>query len=272
MEKLFNNYNINQNNGQSNTDDNSNLSHKNFNTISNLESYYNDDKFNNYSLLNNTSEKEDLTPRFDQFNNFEKQILQKKRKNFFKKRQATEQSLTRKDNMQRICKHLVIENVMKFINKRIILVYEGKIGSGLLKKELVKINQTQKIDSHSNFNKEFLDKSLKDILSENITKRITYYEDDHNKKVIEELIRDKKEEFENLFNISFIDCLEHFAGVKFIKELDGLKLFNEFKQYIINKYSENDESFYYNLEIFIKDYRRRINNSNPKKNKKIDYD
>ena len=68
--------------------------------------------------------------------------------------------------------------------------------------------------------------------------------------------------------MTFIECLEHFAGIKYIKELKGLKLFNEYKEYIINKYSRNDESFYYNLEAFIRDYGRKINNSNSKNSKK----
>ena len=75
-----------------------------------------------------------------------------------------------------------------------------------MKKELFTINQNQKVDSHSKFNKDFLNKYIKDILSEDITTRITYYEKDHNKKVIENLIKDKKEKFENLFNITFIEC------------------------------------------------------------------
>ena len=137
-----------------------------------------------------------------------------------------------------------------------------------MKKELFTINQNQKVDSHSKFNKDFLNKSIKDILSEDITTRITYYEKDHNKKFIENLIKDKKLKFENLFNITFIEYLEHFAGVKYIEELKGLKLFKEYKEYIINKYSKNDDSFYYNLEAFIKDYRKKINNSNSKNSKK----
>ena len=42
------------------------------------------------------------------------------------------------DNLKRKCKHLVIENVMDFINKKINEVYQGNIGDGLFKKQLMK--------------------------------------------------------------------------------------------------------------------------------------
>ena len=91
------------------------------------------------------------------------------------------------DNLKRECKHLVIENVMKFINNKIYEVYEGYIDNGLLKKKLFKLNQAQKTNADVEFNKIFINKTLKDILSQNITKQITLYDQDHNKKVIDKI-------------------------------------------------------------------------------------
>ena len=268
MENSFNSQYI-QNHIQ--TDDNSSISYKNDNTFPNLEiNDYNKNSndCNIQRIFNNFKDKEDIS-----LNNFENDeiiylIQNKKTKRAVNKKQATGKSLTRKDNMQRLCKHLLLETLRDFINKKIEFVYGGNIGNGLLKKELLKIEQKQKLDYHSDFNKIFLNKTIKDIFSEKITNKITYFEKDHNKKLIDELIRDKGDEFERLFNLTFIECLEHFSGVNYRIELEGLKLFNEHKENIINKYSKNDESFYYNLESFIKDYRRRINCSNSKKVKK----
>ena len=268
MESLFNKYQINQNKNNQ-TDHNSSLGNKNLNSFSNIEFNFNDDNCNSISIFNNIKDKEEISlssyPK-EKINN----LLIPHKRIKTKNKQASERNLTRKDNMQRLCKHLVLENLMDFINNKIKLAYEGKIGSGLFKKEILKIKQTQKLDYHIDFNKDFLNKSIKDIFSENITNRITYYDKDHNKKVIDELIKEKADEFEKLFNITFIDCVEHFSGINYIPELKGLKLYTELKEYIINKYSKNDESFYYNLEKFIKDYRRIIKDSNPrnKKNKK----
>ena len=89
--------------------------------------------------------------------------------------------------------------------------------------------------------------SLRDILSHNITKKIKYNSEDHNKNLINELIDEKGDIFEKIFNITFIECLEHFAGVNTKEELKGLKLFSELKEQIIQK---DGISYYDNLEIF----------------------
>lgn len=158
----------------------------------------------------------------------------------------------RDDHLKRKCKHLVIESAIEFINKKISEVYGGDIGEGLLKKKLLKLNQDQKKDSHADFNKQFLYVSLRDILSHNITKKIKYNSEDHNKNLINELIDEKGDIFEKIFNITFIECLEHFAGVNTKEELKGLKLFSELKEQIIQ----------------LKVYKKRINNANPRKKKK----
>ena len=49
------------------------------------------------------------------------------------------------DNLKRECKHLVIENLMKFINEKIYEAYEGNIGNGLAKKKLLMIEFHKKI-------------------------------------------------------------------------------------------------------------------------------
>jgi hypothetical protein len=171
------------------------------------------------------------------------------------------------NNLTRECKHLVIENVMDIINEKINIVYDGDIGDGLFKKQLMKLNQEQKKNSSVEFNQIFLTKTLKDILSQNITKRIKFYKEDHNKVLINKLIEDKKEEFESLFNLTFIDCLEHFIGNKKIKELEGLTLFSELKSVILEKYENDGESYYNNLEQFMKDFINIINNAKPRKRK-----
>ena len=45
---------------------------------------------------------------------------------------------------------------MNFLNLKIYQAYNGKIDYGILKKELLPINQSQKADSSIDFNKNFL--------------------------------------------------------------------------------------------------------------------
>lgn len=182
-----------------------------------------------------------------------------------KKRKTKESDKFRSENLKRKCKHLVIESAIEFINKKINDTYNGDIGAGLVKKKILKLNQNQKKDSHVVFNQKFLHMSLKDILSQNITSKIKYYSKEHNKNLINELINEKGEIFEKIFNITFIECLQHFAGIKNIQILNGLTLFSELKEEII----ENDDIYYCeNLELYLKEYEKRINEAKPRKSNK----
>ena len=57
------------------------------------------------------------------------------------------------------------------------------------------------------------------------------YEPDNNKNLIQDLLNEKDEkkrkEFENLFNLNFMECLEHFRGSKSIPGLFGMHLFEQ---------------------------------------------
>ena len=191
--------------------------------------------------------------------------LNQKRKDEAKNKSKNPHTKYTYDNIKRECKHLVIENVMILVNKKIFEAYNGNIGEGILRKELFKLNQTQKKNSNAEFNQQFIKKTLREILSQKITKRIKYYHEDHNKRVIEKVLEEKRDKFENLFNITFIECLEHFIGNRKIDELTGMTLFKELKEDIIKKYEDDGETYYENLQIFLKEFEKRINNSKPRK-------
>ena len=166
------------------------------------------------------------------------------------------------DNIRRPCKHIILTNLFDFINKKISEQYNNNIGKGIYIKKLLIINQEQKCNSKSKFNKEFLNKSLKDIFSENISKRYTYPLD-HNKNLINRLMNEKDEKkriyFNNLFNLTFLECLKHFRGDYNISELEGLNGLNEIKK----KY-ENDSDYlnllnYYFLNFEDITNKKRIN-------------
>ena len=193
-------------------------------------------------------------------------LLNKKRQRETNKSEKTHNKFS-EDNLKRVCKHLVIENIMKFLNKKIYDAYDGNIGDGILKKELVKLEQSQKKNSKAEFNKEFLNKTMKEILSNNITKKIKKYDQEHNKKLINKLVEEKKDIFEKLFNLTFIECSDHFSGNKKIKELDGLTLLSELKEQIIKKYPKDGDSYFQNLEKYMKEFKKRINNAKPKPKK-----
>ena len=159
------------------------------------------------------------------------------------------------DNLRRKVKHIVLQNTMNFINEKIREIY-GNIGSGIFIKKLLIINQRQKTNATILFNKEFLNKTLGEIFSEDISSRYTNNRKDHNKILIEKLMEDKDERkknyFQKLFNITFVDCLEHFRGDKEIEELKGLISFKDLELEDIKKdkeYQETLNHYVYNYEI-----------------------
>ena len=168
------------------------------------------------------------------------------------------------DNLRRKTKHLVLDNVLKFINEKIKEIYKGKINHGVFVKKLLIINKKQKSDVSVQFNKEFLNKTLGEIYSENISTRYNTYYPCNNSTLIKILTSDKDEDkqnyFKKLFSITFIDCLKHFRGTQKIEELEGLKEFNNIKsQY------EDDVDYLRSLEYYIMNYEEITNKKKARK-------
>ena len=175
------------------------------------------------------------------------------------------------DNVRRRCKHLVLKNTLDFINEQIFYLYEGNIGNGMLKKVLHIINQSQKSDATINFNKNFLSKALKDIFSESISARYTNYPSNQNKLIIDRLLNEKDENkrqyFNKLFNINFLQCLKHFRGETPIKELQGLKCFDDIKKEILEKYNDGKE-YIGVLEYYLNNYEKITKNKKARNSRK----
>ena len=177
------------------------------------------------------------------------------------------------DNIIKKCKHLVLKYTLEFINNKIKKVYNGNIENGPLKKELQIINNSQKSNSHAEFNKNFIKKKLGEIFSENISgKYKKNYPHNHNKLLIEELMNEKDENkksfFNKLFNLNFMQCLDHFIGNKYIKELNGLQYFEQIKDDILNKYKEDGNTYIKYLDYYLKNFEKIVNIKEPRKPRK----
>ena len=176
------------------------------------------------------------------------------------------------DNLRRKCKHLVLKYILKFINYQILIIYNGNIGNGIFKKQLQTLNQSQKSDATINFNKMFLNKTLAEIFSENISGRFTNFPPNHNKLLIEKLMNENDEEkkiyFNNIFNLTFIQCLKHFTGEIKIDLLDGLKCFEDIKNDIMNNYEDDGLDYYNTLKYYLNNFEVIINNKKARKPRK----
>jgi hypothetical protein len=173
------------------------------------------------------------------------------------------------DNLRRKVKHIVLSETMKFINNKISEYYEGNIGNGIFRKELLTINQKQKANAKVQFNQEFLNKILGDIFSEDISTRFTIYPLNHNKQVITDLKNEtddsKRIYFNNLFNISFLDCLKHFRGDIVIDELIGLSGMKN-----VEETFKEDYEYLETLQYYIMNYEDITKNKKKRNRKKKD--
>ena len=169
------------------------------------------------------------------------------------------------DNLRRKIKNLVLNYTLKFINIKIKDIYKGNIGYGIIKKELFPLQCSIKFDTTIEHNKLFINKTLKEIFSENISSRFkSYYFPNRNNIIINRLLNDKDEKkrlfFQKLFNIKFIQCIEAFSGADNCEELKGFKQFQEIKKDFDDepKYIDKFEYYLRNFELIIKERKGNI--------------
>ena len=181
----------------------------------------------------------------------EQKLLGRKCKN---SKESGEHDKFSDDNLSRRCKHILLNYLFIFINNLIKNVYYNNL-SEENKKQLLKINYKQVLNTKVDYNIKFLNKKLKDIFSDNISTKYRKYSPQYNKLLIEEILNEKDEVkknlFEKLFNLTFLECLKYFRGEIDIDELKGMirleqaceNLKNEkdyenytpiFKQFILN--------------------------------------
>ena len=191
------------------------------------------------------------------------QTLLSKKKERTKKKHSTKYD---DDYMRRRCKHIVLDNLNEFINKQIRIAFNNNIGKGICIKQLQNLNQKQKSEPNIEFNKRFLNKTIKEIFSEKISGRFTNFPPNHNFNLINQLLKDDnpniKAYFSNLFSLTFIQCLGHFRGTEFHNELIGMKVLKDECELI------DDEDYVKNLEYYFNNYEMIINNKKSRKSKK----
>jgi hypothetical protein len=159
--------------------------------------------------------------------------------------------------LRKKCKRILLDDIFNFLNQTIKKVYNNKIGEGVRIKELKPLNYKTKSEMGIKYNKEFINKSIGEIFSNNISDKYTNFSKCHNKSLIINLLNEEDEEkknfFNRLFNLTFLQCLEHFREDNFYVELDGLNLLNDIITNII------DEEYKTNLIYYFENYEKIIN-------------
>ena len=164
---------------------------------------------------------------------------------------------------------MILNSVLNFINLKIKKAVNGDIGKGICIKQLLPINKTTLYHSSVEYDKEFLNKKLKEIFS-SISNKYTAVLNTKNQNLIDYLINleEHGKYFKDLFELSFLDCLEHIRGTNNSELLDELPKIDD----IINNEGilDEDEINIYkdvinNYELIIEKKKKR----NQKKSKNI---
>jgi hypothetical protein len=169
----------------------------------------------------------------------------------------------RTDNVIRKCKNIILNSLLIFINQKIKNLYNNNIGRGLLVKQFKSLNQKNKSSTHVKHMQEYLNKTLKEILSEDIS----HYPFDFNRNLVNKLLDEEDIEkriyFKSLFDLSFLQCLKHFRGDEVNPNLSGMSLMNQ----ELNNFTDKD--LRENLEPYFNEFETRINERKSRKSKHI---
>ena len=235
-------------------------------TNSNLKLY-------DYSYKNESESKINEIKHKKKKDNKDKKLKKEGLKHFGrKKKNSNEKGIHDKyssDNIIRKCKAILLQILTKLINDKIKEIYGKEKNYNIKRNRLKKMNQFQVVNSNVKYNQQFLNRKLKDIFSEKISSRCTTYSEDHNKQLINSLLNDedkrKRKIFNDIFNLSFLECLKHFRGSIIIPCLYDLKKYNEIVDEI------KDEDYKESFKCYIENFEEIIKNKKPRRNKKIIY-
>ena len=161
------------------------------------------------------------------------------------------------DNIIRKIKSNLFDVILRYINASMkeeeVEIYEKNSKKIILSKPfLLKISQEIIKNINVEDNLDLLRSTLKEIFSNDVSKKVANHGLDKNKKLIEKIYEENKQKRAiSILNMTFNQCLEQFRGSKKYKELDGLE---KELQNVINDLKEKGES-----EEYISDFIDLVN-------------
>jgi hypothetical protein len=201
----------------------------------------------------------------DYLSNETKNMLNKKIYN--KTNDSNKVNKNSQDNLLRRVKTIVFDSILKYDNYMISELYNHNLGNGVNRKILLKNNHSQIRCIGKIFNEKLLKTPQREIFSEEITKRYSYFPLDHNKQLINKLLNEedviKREKFQKIFDKTLVQCIEHLIGKKTYKELEGLEIIYENEMRELNE----EEEYKDKLRQIFKNYEKIFNEKKPRKKK-----
>ena len=159
------------------------------------------------------------------------------------------------DNEIKKGRNILLNSIFRFVNKKIRIIFNNDIGKGIRIKQFVKISKKELNHSNVEFDKNYLNTKLKEIFSGDISGKFTNFLINKNKELLQNLI--KIDYFKELFELTFLQCIEHINGTKFIPLLEGFETLDEILLNEEEKLKENDIE---NYKYIIENYKQCVEN------------
>lgn len=165
------------------------------------------------------------------------------------------------DNMTRKFKRVFFESILNFIKSSMKKVQTS--ANKYVKPILLKIKQNFISNTNVNFNKNLIQKKLREIFSNNISSKFSNYGLDYNRKLIEKIYNEKiQTKVIDILEMTFLECLEHLRGSKHYEQLEGLEhaygiVINELENKENEEYMGNFKEFVNRFEQYYENKRSR---------------
>ena len=184
--------------------------------------------------------------------------------NLNKKRNRDKNINNKKINFDKIIRRIkmsILDAIIRFINHKIEIDNNYDNVKGII----LSINKKELSHSNVEENKKFLKKNLEEILTTNISKKYTNYIPTHNIELIQDLKINKGEDYKKIFELTFLDCIEHIRETKNIDILDGLDKIDDIIKIEEQKMDKDEIE---NFVDFIMDYENILDGKEGRNSKK----
>ena len=165
----------------------------------------------------------------------------------------------------RRAKKIIFDSLVKYDNDVISRVYDNNIGYGIHTKKLLRIKHSQIQNTNTLFNKELLKTPQGTIFSCDITTRYTNYPLNHNKLLINKLLNEentkKRKIFNDLFSMTFLECIDNLIGKRKSESLKGLDKYYENEMIELDE----EENFKEIIKNIINDFKNIFEKKKPRK-------
>ena len=215
---------------------------------------------------NNNKSNEKNNPKLTNLNTENNKNIELSEKKFINKKRKKKSDSNGNNNKLKKARFMLLNSIFRFVNKKIEITFNGNIGKGIVKKQFVNPSKEELTHSSVEFDKKYLNKKLEEIFSGNISGKYTNYLKNKNEDLVKELINleENGDEFKAIFELSFLDCIEHINEIKYLDILHDLETLDE----IILNESEGEDLDKYDLDNYketIKHYKNYIENKNSRK-------